>query len=58
MLYHAKGTIGYYQRSLAYAAGVWGVVSLSAGPEVGALMGVQGSKPLEDLEILHFTVPG
>ena len=37
--------------------GVWGVASLSAGPEGGALVGLQESKPPEDLEILHFTVP-
>ena len=37
--------------------GVWGVVSLSASPEGEALVGVQGAKPPEDLEILHFTVP-
>ena len=64
MLYHAKGTISYYQRSLPYAAGVsnffqglWCPKSLS-GSGGSTLVGVQGAKPQEDLEILHFEVPG
>ena len=57
MLYHAKGTIGYYQRSLPYAAGglrCCKPVSGSGGRSPG---GVAGIEVLKNLEILHFTVP-
>ena len=47
----------FHQRLLPFeAVGLRGAVSPPAGPGQ-PLWGVQGEKPTEDLEILHFTVP-
>ena len=56
MLYHAKGMIGYYQRSVPYAAGGLECCKPLSGSGGRSPDGSAGSETPEDREILHFTV--
>ena len=54
MFYRAKGNDS---RSLPFPAGVLKGTGSSQRVQDRALVGVQGAKPSDDLQILHFTVP-